>query len=250
VPDHDFPRCYLAITKSVRSAAFSAFSPKLSSFHGLLVACGLCSLPALKVQRSACLYCSPSLVKSPSTAYRASAMLRRNNAPGFMPVRPSETCIVAVMVGDLDKRKKVSDLLLAEHGIYVQPIKHPTVRAAIGGRPITPTAYHDGSLTTHSLERLLDVWGRLGFPLRHRVLAEECFGKIRVKRHAKGVSWSAGRSDSLHAASFDICRSTDRKNRVLPAPATLILAISAAEPEGPLLERSSDSEIECCASHV
>jgi hypothetical protein len=40
-----------------------------------------------------------------------------------------------------------------------------------------------------------------------------------------------------HAASFDICRSTDRKNRGSPAPATLILAISAGEPEVPLLER-------------
>jgi hypothetical protein len=39
------PRCHLAITKSVKSAAFSAFSPNLSSFHGLLVACGLCSRP-------------------------------------------------------------------------------------------------------------------------------------------------------------------------------------------------------------
>jgi hypothetical protein len=40
-----------------------------------------------------------------------------------------------------------------------------------------------------------------------------------------------------HAASFDICRSTDRKNRGSPAPATLILATSAGEPEVPLLER-------------
>jgi 5-aminolevulinate synthase len=39
---------------------------------------------------------------------------------------------VAVMVGDLDKRKKVSDLLLAEHGIFVQPIKYPTVPRGTG----------------------------------------------------------------------------------------------------------------------
>ena len=77
------------------------------------------------------------------------------------------------------------------------------------------------------------MWGRLGFPLRHLALAAECFGKIRVNVNAKGVSWSAGRSDFLHAARFDICRSTDPKSRVLPAPATLVLAISAAEPEIP-----------------
>jgi 5-aminolevulinate synthase len=104
--------------------------------------------------------------------------MRRNNAPGFMPVTPSETYIVAVMVGDLDKRKKVSDLLLAEHGIFVQPIKHPTVPRGIGGRRITPTAYHDDSLIDALARALLDVWGRLGFPLRHHALAEECFGKF------------------------------------------------------------------------
>ena len=50
----------------------------------------------------------------------APVKMHRNNAPGFLPVTPSETYIVAVMVGDLDKRKKLSDLLLAEHGIFVR----------------------------------------------------------------------------------------------------------------------------------
>jgi len=137
------------------------------------------------------------------------------------------------LLRDLDKGKKVSDLLLAEHGIFVQPIKHPTVPRGTGGRRITPPAYHDDSLIDALARALLDVWGRLGFALRHHALAEECFGKIRVKRHAKGVSWSAGRSDSLHAASFDICRSTDRKNRVLPAPATLFLRYRQASRKFP-----------------
>jgi hypothetical protein len=62
------------------------------------------------------------------------------------------------MVGDLDKRKKVNDLLLAEHGIFVQPIKHPTVPRGTGGRRITPTAYHDDSLIDALARALLDVW--------------------------------------------------------------------------------------------
>jgi 5-aminolevulinate synthase len=94
------------------------------------------------------------------------------NAAG-LPVTPSETHIVAVMVGDPDKRKKVSDLLLAEHGIFVQPIKYPTVPRGTGGRRIMPTAYHDDPLIDALAGALLDVRGSLAFPLRHHALAAE-----------------------------------------------------------------------------
>ena len=61
--------------------------------------------------------------------------------------------------------------LLAEHGIYIQPINYPTVPR--GTERITPTPYHDDELIDVLAEALIDVWEHLGLPLRHRALAAE-----------------------------------------------------------------------------
>jgi 5-aminolevulinate synthase len=87
---------------------------------------------------------------------------------------PSHTHIVPILVGDPQKCK-ASDLLLSQHRIYIPPSNYPSVPRGSERLRITPTPYHDDALVDALSEALINVWQRLGLPLKHQAFtAYDC----------------------------------------------------------------------------
>jgi 5-aminolevulinate synthase len=89
-----------------------------------------------------------------------------------LPVMPTETHIIPVMVNEAGPCKTASDLLLNEHGIYIQPINFPTVTRGTERLRITPTPFHDEALIAALVQSLTAVWRKLDLPFAGTTRAE------------------------------------------------------------------------------
>jgi 5-aminolevulinate synthase len=95
----------------------------------------------------------------------SATMLKKKFASAGLPVMPSVTHIVPLLVGCPIKAKKISDILLAEYGLYVQPINFPTVPRGTERLRFTPGPCHTADMMDELTAALVEIWSRMEMEL-------------------------------------------------------------------------------------
>src|SRR4051812_36949317 len=90
----------------------------------------------------------------------SAAMLKAKFAAAGLPLMPSATHIVPLLVGCPVRAKKISDILIAEYGLYVQPINFPTVPRGTERLRFTPGPHHSAEMMDELTTALVEILGR------------------------------------------------------------------------------------------
>ena len=96
----------------------------------------------------------------------SAAFLKAQFAEAGLPVMPSTTHIVPLMVGDPIRAKKISAILLAEYGVYVQPINYPTMPRGTERLRFTPGPAHTEAMMVELTKALVEIWDRMDLEIR------------------------------------------------------------------------------------
>lgn len=90
------------------------------------------------------------------------ALLKQKFRDAGLPLIDTDTHIVPLLVGDPERCKALSDTLLFDFGIYVQPINYPTVPKGTERLRFTPSPVHDEAMMDELVAAILAVWKQLG----------------------------------------------------------------------------------------
>src|ERR1700745_1237044 len=86
------------------------------------------------------------------------ATVRRRLLEAGLPVMPSESHIVPILIGDPERCQAISDELLLRFGVYVQPINYPTVPRGTERLRLTPTPQHSDEQINRLVTALTEIW--------------------------------------------------------------------------------------------
>jgi len=142
---------YIATSKTIADCIRS-YAPGFiftTSLSPVLVAGALASVRHLKASNA-----------EREAQQASAAMLKEKFAAAGLPVMPSSTHIVPLLVGCPVKAKRISDILLAEYGIYVQPINFPTVPRGRERLRFTPGPCHTPEMMDELTDALVEIWSR------------------------------------------------------------------------------------------
>jgi 5-aminolevulinate synthase len=120
-----------------------------TSLSPVLVAGALASVRHLKVS-----------TEERRAQQESAAMLKAKFAGAGLPLMASETHIVPLLIGCPVKAKRISDILLAEYGLYVQPINFPTVPRGTERLRFTPGPQHSAEMMDELTDALVEILGR------------------------------------------------------------------------------------------
>jgi 5-aminolevulinate synthase len=99
--------------------------------------------------------------------HKKSAKLKEMLRNAGLPVMPSQSHIVPLLVGDSKLCKQMSDSLLEKYGIYVQPINYPTVPRGTERFRLTPTPVHSEIEMQKLVSALVELWKEYNLVLQN-----------------------------------------------------------------------------------
>lgn len=101
-------------------------------------------------------------VKLRSKHQAKAQLLKQKMKEAGLPVMPSDSHIVPLLIADPERCKALSDILLFDFGIYVQPINYPTVPKGTERLRFTPSPVHTEEMMDDLVTALLAIWKQLG----------------------------------------------------------------------------------------